>query len=94
MEILWSVFSYIRSEYGDLLGKSLYSDQRQENAGKKSIFGHFSYSGWHRHFFTATLKEASNCRLFIWVGTSFHIFWYKMGQCFREPYVTNLKGIE
>ena len=34
----WFVFSCIRTEYGDLLRKSLYSVQIK----KKSVFGHFS----------------------------------------------------
>ena len=40
-----SIFSYIRKEYGDLLRKSLYSVQIQENKEQKnSVFGHFSRS--------------------------------------------------
>ena len=42
----WSVFSCIRTEYGDLRSKSPYSVQIQENFGpeKTSLFGHFSCS--------------------------------------------------
>ena len=42
----WSVFSCIWIEYRDLLHKSLYSIQIQENRDKKnSAFGHFLRSG-------------------------------------------------
>ena len=41
----WSVFSCIRTEYWDLICKSPYSVQRQENMDhKNSIFRHFSRS--------------------------------------------------
>ena len=41
-EILWSVFSRILTEYGDLR-KSPYSVQTRENTDyKKSLFAHFS----------------------------------------------------
>ena len=41
----WSVFSCVRTEYRDLLLKSLYSFQVHENTDQKSsIFGHFSRS--------------------------------------------------
>ena len=33
----WSVFSCIRTEYGDLLRKSLYSVKIQENADQKKL---------------------------------------------------------
>ena len=43
----WSVFSYIQTEYVDLLHKSPYLVGIQENTDQKnSIFGHFSYSRW------------------------------------------------
>ena len=40
----WSVFSCIRTDYGDLRSKSPYSVQKQENADQKKLFGHFSLS--------------------------------------------------
>ena len=33
----WSIFSYIRTEYGDLRSKSLYSVQIQENTDQKKL---------------------------------------------------------
>ena len=40
----WSVFSYIRTEYGDLQSKSLDSVRIQENTDQNnSVFGHFLY---------------------------------------------------
>ena len=39
----WSAFSCIRTEYGDLLRKSSYSVQIQENTDQKNYaFGHFT----------------------------------------------------
>ena len=34
-EFLWSVFSHIRTEYGEILRISLYSVRMQENADQK-----------------------------------------------------------
>ena len=51
----WSLFSCIRTEYGELLRKSLYWVQIQENTGQKQlhiIFGHFS-------------RSAQNCKWYI-----------------------------
>ena len=40
--IFWFIFSCIRSEYGDLLCKSLYSIRIQEmRIRENSVFGHF-----------------------------------------------------
>ena len=42
----WSVFSCIRTKYGDLLRKSPYSVRnRKIRTRKNSVFGHFSRSG-------------------------------------------------
>ena len=35
MDFFWSVFSCIRTKYGDLLSKSPYSVRIQENTGQK-----------------------------------------------------------
>ena len=46
LSFFWSVFSCIRTKYGDLLSKSPHSDRIQENADQKILlFGHFSRSG-------------------------------------------------
>ena len=45
LSYFWSVFSCIRTEYGDLLRKSLYSVQyRKTWARNNSLFGYFSRS--------------------------------------------------
>ena len=41
-EFFWSAFSRVWTEYGNLLRKSLYSVQMQENTDQKnSVFGQF-----------------------------------------------------
>ena len=52
MEFFWSVFSRIRTEYGDLLLKSVYSVQVRENKDQKNaVFGQFLPSEpWQSHF--------------------------------------------
>ena len=40
----WSVFSCVRTKYGDLRSKSPYSVRIQENTYQKKHFGHFSRS--------------------------------------------------
>ena len=41
----WSVFSRIRTQYGNLWSKSAYSIRIRENTNQKnSVFGHFSRS--------------------------------------------------
>ena len=37
-EFFWSLFSRMRTEYGDLLGKSPYSARMRENMDEKNIF--------------------------------------------------------
>ena len=45
-EFFWSVFSRIRTEYGEILRISPYSVRMQENTDQKnSEYGHFSRSG-------------------------------------------------
>ena len=47
LSIIWSIFSCIRTKYGDLRSKSAYSTLIQENTDQKnSVFGHFSHSVW------------------------------------------------
>ena len=44
-EFFWSTFYRIRTEYGDLESKSLYSIRVRENVDQKhSLYGHFSRS--------------------------------------------------
>ena len=44
-ELFWSVFSRIRTEYGEIRSISLYSVQIRENADQNnSDYGHFSRS--------------------------------------------------
>ena len=44
-EFLWSVFSHIWTEYGEIRSNSLYSVRMWENANQKnSKYGHFSRS--------------------------------------------------
>ena len=51
VEIFWSVFSLIQTEYGDLRCKSLYSIQMRENTDQKnSEYGYFSFSVKYRRF--------------------------------------------
>ena len=46
LEFIWSVISRIRTEYGEILRKSLYSIQMRENTGQKnSKYGHFLRGG-------------------------------------------------
>ena len=45
------------------------------------------------HFFIALLKEAADCRFFIWIGTSSQIFGSRWDSV-SEPYVTDLIGLE
>ena len=46
LEFFWSVFSRIRTEYGDFASKSLYSVVMWENTDQKnSEYGHFLHSG-------------------------------------------------
>ena len=43
LEFIWSVISRIRTEYGEILRKSLYSIQMRENTGQKnSKYGLFT----------------------------------------------------
>ena len=45
-EFFWSVLSRIRTEYGDLPRKYLYSFRKRENTDQKTPeYGHFSRSG-------------------------------------------------
>ena len=48
------------------------------------------------HFFMALLKEAADCRLFIWVETRSEIFqtFAARWDSVSEPYVTDLIGLE
>ena len=64
----WSVFSCIRTEYWDLLCKSPYSVQRQENMDhKNSIFRHFSRSDriaknlLFKNFFPRIFQSKCSC---------------------------------
>ena len=56
LELFWSVFSRIRTEYGEILSMYLYSVRMRENTDQnKSKYGHFlstesqvdSLLGWH-----------------------------------------------
>ena len=40
----WSVFSCIRTEYGDILNLNILSECRKIRTRKNSLFGHFSRS--------------------------------------------------
>ena len=47
MSVFWSVFSFIRTKYGDILIISPYAVQMHENKGQKnSEYGHFSRSAF------------------------------------------------
>ena len=47
MSVFWSVFSFIRTKYGEILIISPYSVQMHENKGQKnSEYGHFSRSAF------------------------------------------------
>ena len=47
MSVFWSVFSFIRTKYGEILIISPYSVQMHENKGRKnSEYGHFSRSAF------------------------------------------------
>ena len=51
-EFFWSTFFCIRTEYGDLQSKSLYSVQMRENTDQKnSEYGHFLRSGTYVTYF-------------------------------------------
>ena len=63
----WSVFSYIRTEYGDLRSKSPYSIWMQENTDKKnSVFGHFSRSTSLKKWIAENIQNKADSQ-----------FWYK-----------------
>ena len=48
--VFWSGFSFIQTKYGDLLRKSLFPVQIQENTNQKnSVFKHFSCSNIHNN---------------------------------------------
>ena len=47
-ELFWSVFSPIRTEYGEIRNISTHSVQMRENKDKNnSEYGHFSRSVWN-----------------------------------------------
>ena len=54
---LWSVFSRIRNEYGEILRVSPYSVQMRENKNQKnSKYGHFSSSEYFQTPYTSGMK--------------------------------------
>ena len=71
----WSVFSCIRTEYGDLMRKSPYSVRIQEiQTRKNSVFGHFSRSGCLTECFLCQIFQQNNGRSFCtfnWRFTNF-----------------------
>ena len=54
MEFFWSVFSCIRKEYGDLLHKSPYSVQIQENTDQKKLRIWTLFTQWGTFFTYST----------------------------------------
>ena len=51
-EFFWTLFSSIRTEYGDLLCKSTHSVRMQENTNQKnSEYGHFLHSAFCTYVF-------------------------------------------
>ena len=49
LELFWSAFSFILTEYGEIRSISPYSVQMRENADQNnSEYGHFLRSGWCR----------------------------------------------
>ena len=54
---LWSVFSRIRNEYGEILRVSPYSVQMRENKNQKNTkYGHFSSSEYFQTPYTSGMK--------------------------------------
>ena len=50
-ELFWSVFSLVRTEYGEILCISLYSVRMRENTDQNnSKYGHFLRNGFHSYF--------------------------------------------
>ena len=62
---LWSVFSYIWTEYGDLLRKSSYSLQTQENTDQKKLRIWTLFMQWRNH--TASSQAPKNKLILQWI---------------------------
>ena len=94
----WSVFSCIRTEYGDLRIKSPYSVQMQENADqKKAVFELFSRSDKtlpsHQNLFKAGVNTLDHCYSFVLILEFRQVFAHQVDCCQNFAYQTNLNEL-
>ena len=70
--VFWSVFSHIRTKYGDILRINPYSARMRENTGQKnSEYGHFSRDGKVLMFLSDILLNI-HCWLFRTLSSIYH----------------------
>ena len=89
LEFLWSVFSCIWTEYGDLQGKYPYLDRLGEDTDQKnSKYGHFLRSVCIKHLVITSVEEVRQ-RLTIVLFLHLEFLNSSKSQCTRV--ITNLK---